>query len=122
MDFKVFIFNPAKYGYKYFIIMLSEMKPYDIIEDIEEKIRNLRMGEGKILFDTTLGNLDKNMRYVEAYFDGKNIDIFSFKIVKNVPEFFINKSFEYLSEHYDYIENSILTSAEKFKYKHRILT
>lgn len=122
MNFKVFTFNSERYNYKYFIIMLSETKPYELIEEIEKKLRNLRKGEGKVLFDLTLGNLNRDMRYVEANFDGNNIDIWSFKIVKDVPKFFMKKSFEYLSKNYEYIENSILTSAEKFKYKNRIFT
>ena len=115
MKFKIFSDDEGEY--KYFVIMCSEEKPYEIIKEIEKKLRTLKKGEGKVLFDLTLGNLDKDTRYIEANFDGRNIDIWSFKIVKNVPQALLRKSFDYLSRNYQYVENSILTSAEKFKYK-----
>lgn len=120
MRFKVFVFDTEQESYKYFIIMLSEEKPYELIDKIERKLRTLQKGKGNVLFDVTLGNLNKDTRYIEAYFNGYNIDILSFNIVKKVSEFFLKKSFEYLSKNYKYVENSILTSAEKFRYKRRI--
>ncbi|MBB6061917.1 hypothetical protein HNP65_000339 [Thermosipho japonicus] len=120
MLFKIFSIDQKKLKYKYFVIMLSEVKPYEIIDKIEQKLRSLKKGKGLVLFDLTLGNLNKDARYIEATFDGENIDIWSFKIVKNVPEFFKKKSFNYLAKNYKYVESSFLTSAEKFRFKNKI--
>ncbi|MDI3495099.1 MAG: hypothetical protein PWQ72_1226 [Pseudothermotoga sp.] len=124
MKFKVLVENIGKdKDYKYFVIMLSVEKPFDLLKEITGKLRKLGKGKGKVLFDTTLGNLNKQERYIEAYFDGEKIDISSFRVVKEPPEYYLGKSFEYLSRNYsEYVEKSFLTSAEKFRYKNQIFT
>jgi len=118
VKFKIFV---QDMDYKYFVVMLSVEKSFDLLKEIARRLRRLGKGEGKVLFDTTLGNLNKKERYIEAYFDGEKIDVSSFKVVKNPPEYYLRKSFEYLSRNYSkYVERSLLTSAEKFRYKNRI--
>lgn len=117
MLFKVFA-EQQDGEYTCFVLMLSVLKPADLLEEIEAELRRLNIPEGKVLFDLTLSNLNKKERYISARFDGLKLDIASFKIVENPPEEYRRKSFEFLSQNYNrYVEPSLLLSAEKFRYK-----
>lgn len=113
--FKVFHFDPNKdKPYKYMVLFLTNSKrPYDLITEIEQKLKEMDKGSGSVLFDLVLIGSDKTQRYIFSYFDGVNIELDSFGIQRLVPKIYVDVVFKFLSDNYQYVKNSFLPNLEK---------
>lgn len=69
--------------FKYAIVALSYVNPFDEIEEIEKELSDKNFN-GEIIFDLLLCNgLNKN-RYIKIYFDGNHLDIDSISIMHDI--------------------------------------
>lgn len=104
-------------GYKYFVLLITNKKPYQIIDEIEEVLKACGQSPGYVAFDSTLASTSKSTRYLKAYFNGEKVELLSFRIIDEIPQLFLETSFKFLGENYNYVENSVLTLEDKFRYK-----
>ncbi|HEY9827801.1 MAG TPA: type II toxin-antitoxin system RnlB family antitoxin [Stenomitos sp.] len=92
--------------------------PIDYFNDLDKDLCELKL-KGYIVFDLLLVNGMSNNRFAECYYDGKRLDINNLRVVA-VDNYIVNKSRKYFMSQNDYIENSTLTRAAKFRFKKKL--
>ncbi len=99
----------------YIVFSISEIKPYEELNQLEHELSNKKF-EGNVIFDLLLSNGNNSNRFMEALFDGKKLKRSSFNII-NVDKKIKRKSVNFYKLHLHLIENSILSSSQKFLIK-----
>jgi hypothetical protein len=87
----------------------------DFLDEIEKELSVQINEEKEVIFDLLLSNGNNSNRYGKAIYDGKNFKHGSFKII-NIPKEDVLRKFsmQYYKEHADYVDRSILSSAQKY--------
>ena len=99
--------------YPYIVFSTCYMNPLDHKEVLEKNLQEIG-AKGKILFDLLLSHGNTPDRFYEAFFNGKKINgkslISTESISKKVKE--ISIDFYHSQQHF--LENSVLSKAQKF--------
>ena len=95
------------------IFSISYLNPIDQKEAIEEDLKK-RGVKGKVLFDLLLSHGNNPDRFYEASFDGEKINEDSFKVAKSISKTIKRLSRSFYREQYRFLENSVLSKAQKF--------
>ena len=98
------------------IYSASYVNPFENIADITKEIQKKYLDTGFVLFDLLLSNGDSFNRFVEAYFDGREIKKDSICVVSLDD----TKTLSKINSHYrgrnNELNNSVLSPSEKYKY------
>lgn len=85
---------------------------------IEKDLREIG-AKGKILFDLLLSHGNTPDRFFEAMFDGHELIEDSLKSVASIPEKIKEISSDFYYSRQNYLENSVLSRAQKFLIKNK---
>lgn len=100
----------------YGFLVLS--KNYESITDkftLISKELNSSGFKGKVMLDYLLSKGSLKERFFEIYFNGKNFDVTTFKLVSNIDKSLEALSINYYNSHYnELVKNSILSKPAKF--------
>lgn len=106
-------------GYDRFIICLTFESLLTYIKEIECSLSGTEKDE-TILIDQLLVTGDSANRYISCIFKNGKLEFKTSHIV--IPsEYYRNKTVEFLHDNYCYVENSILTEAQRQKIKDKIV-
>jgi Antitoxin to bacterial toxin RNase LS or RnlA len=100
--------------YKYIVFSCSYVNPTEELNQIEQELHGYC---GKVLFDLLLSNGFNSNRYVEAIYNGK--EFVSFKVIENIDPQIKEISGHFYRSHLEYLDNSVLSNAQKFLIKRR---
>jgi len=99
--------------HKAIIIGLSYESPVIYLDNISEELGN-KLIIGNIVFDVLLHSGNGKNRFFEIYFDGKNFDDSSTRVIKLERSTFLRKKIcEILFKNFEYVESSILNKYQK---------
>ena len=96
------------------VLSTSYVSPLGSLPIIEQELEG---HQGEVLFDLLLSNGFASNRFLVAQFDGNKFDVNSFKAVESISPSIKEKAGEFYREHPEYLENSILPTAQKFLIK-----
>ena len=100
---------------QYVIFSTFFMSPLDFLEEIEKELSMQINEEKEVIFDLLLSNGNNSNRYGKAIYDRKKFKHGSFESISIPKEDELRKfSMQYYKEHTDYVNNSILSSAQKY--------
>lgn len=102
--------------YSAVIYSTSYRSPFDSIGSITEELRINLSEAGFILFDLLLSNGDSFNRFVEAYFDGKEIKRDSISVISINDMKQLKQINSHYNGHFDELNNSVLSPSERPKY------
>lgn len=100
--------------YKCIIFSTSFETPLTYLNDINQFLLNRDLNSCKVIFDmlTHMGN--NSDRFVEAYFDGKTLNVDTFKHVQISKKHELRKAAcNYFKDNINILDNSILSSFQK---------
>ncbi len=114
-EYDIKIFQNKNNETQYIVFSTSFMSPLDSLRKIEEELSTQINGEKEIIFDLLLSNGNNSNRYGKAVYDGQKFKFRSFEIVNTPKGSDLRKfSTQYYKEHIEFINNSILSSAQKY--------
>lgn len=100
--------------YKFVIISTSYQTPFSQLDEISHELLKTNPGSYKVVFDLLLNMGNASDRFVEAFFDGRELRKNSFKPVKLSKKNSLRKiSTEFFSSNQNILNNSVLTSMQK---------
>lgn len=105
--------------YSYLILSTSYFNPLDDLDQLEEELR-ASLGDkflGKILFDLLLSNGNSSNRFIEATFNGKELDYSSFKVPSDVDLQIKKLSSSYYSNNELLKDSAVVSDSFKFLLK-----
>lgn len=102
--------------YSALIYSVSYNNPIEDIKKISADIRTQLNEACYILFDLLLANGDSFNRFVEGYFDGKEIKFDTINVVVLDDREQLETINDYYKGKVKEVNNSVLLSSEKFKY------
>jgi len=97
---------------------LNYLSPTDYLQDIEEELQQ-KKHTGKILFDNLLSVGNNSNRFIEANFNGLEIELTSFKVIK-ADDNIKNTVLLFYNENYNFVLNSILSKPLKFRIRKKL--
>ena len=106
--------------YPCIVFSTSYINPMDQKDAIEKDLRKIGV-KGKILFDLLLSHGNIPDRFFEAIFDGDEISEDSLKSIESISEKIKEISSDFYHSQHDYLENSVLSKAQKFLIKKKAL-
>ncbi|MGB5158845.1 MAG: type II toxin-antitoxin system RnlB family antitoxin [Desulfobacterales bacterium] len=106
--------------YPYIVFATSYLNPLDQKEAIEKDLSRIGV-KGKILFDLLLSHGNTPDRFFEAFFNGEKINETSIKNAGIISDLIREISLEFYHKQPQYLENSVLTKAQKFFIKRKKL-
>lgn len=77
--------------------------------------------KGEVLFDLLLSNGFSQNRFLKMIFDGDKINPKTSEIINEVPCILMNEIYEFYYSHPEYVENSILSDAQKYLIKNKLM-
>lgn len=105
--------------YSYISFSLTSERLDDYYQQLEIELENLQ-AQGNILLDLIVSNGIKYNRFVSLYFDGRKLNLDSYKNITDVTSTIENISNKFYSSHLNVIEDSVLTKPQKFLFKKKI--
>ena|GEM_PF-1217708 len=100
-----------------FVYSTNYLRLEEYINDVALLLR-VKSFKGKVVFDLLLSNGSAFNRFIEVFFDGSNFEIRTSKVF-DANENILNNSLEFYNSHISYLDDSILTRAEKFLIKRK---
>lgn len=109
----------SKDGYDRFLLLLTCESIFDYIKNIEETLTILNTS-GRVLIDQLFltGNCDN--RFISCEFKDGKLDFKTAHFV-NPSYYFRKETVNWLHNHYNYVENSILTETQREKIMNEIV-
>ncbi|NMO94234.1 hypothetical protein HII30_00335 [Paenibacillus lemnae] len=106
--------------YSFLVLSTSYFSPLDYLDEVADTLGS--ECEGKILFDLLLSNGNSSNRYIEATFNGREFDYFSFKIPSNIDLETKGISVCFYKDHKQFWESNIVSNSFKFLLKKGVLS
>ena len=94
----------------------SYMNPIHDIKKISIDLCQHLNKECVLLFDLLLSNGDNFNRFVEAYFNGKEILLDTIKVIEVNDSHFLDEINTFYKDNYKMLNESVLSARERFKY------
>lgn len=116
-SYKIVYQNYDKYSAV--IYAVSYNNPIDDIIEISKDIKNKLNNSCFLLFDMLLCNGDNFNRFAECYFNGNEICFDSLNIINLNKDSHLEQINKYYKNNIKQLNNSVLSSSEKFKYAKR---
>lgn len=105
--------------YQCIVFSLTTERLDNYIYDLEKELEKLKVA-GDILLDLIVSNGIKYRRYIVLYFDGKEINLRSYKNIDKIGLDIQEASNSFYNNHFDVIENSVLTRPQKFLFRKQL--
>ena len=102
--------------YKVIIYSNSYINPIQYWKEISEEIQKSVNKEVIILFDMLLSNGENFNRFAKAVFDGKEIQFNTIEIINITDEKLLKKINSFYNKKIRILNNSVLTSSQKYKF------
>ncbi len=114
-EYDIKIFQNENNETQYIVFSTSFISPLHTLKEIEDELSTQINEEKEIVFDLLLSNGNNSNRYGKAIYDGRKFKSGSFEVV-NVPKKSELRRFstQYYQEHMEFMDNSILSSAQKY--------
>ena len=120
-EYDIKIFQNGNKEFQYVVFSTFFMSPLDFLEEIEEELSIQTNEEKEVIFDLLLSNGNNSNRYGKAIYDGKKFKHGSFEVISIPKDDKLREfSMQYYKEHANYVNNSILSSAQKFLIKNGV--
>jgi hypothetical protein len=114
-EYDIKTFQKGNKEVQYVVFSTFFMSPTDFLEEIEKELSMQINEEKEVIFDLLLSNGNNSNRYGKAIYDGKKFKHRSFEVISIPKDDELRKfSMQYYKEHADYVNNSILSSAQKY--------
>ncbi|AWC81882.1 hypothetical protein C3R43_24135 [Serratia marcescens] len=99
--------------YQIIVVATSYNNPLSCLNIVAQRLEDEAF-RGDVLFDLLCSNGFESNRFASINFDGKSFskDTFSILDEHNLPSDLVKKQNTFISEHADFLSNSILTSIE----------
>ena len=107
-----------KDGYDRFLIWLSFESLFDHLNSMEESL-NASNASGRILIDQLFITGDGDNRFISCEFEDGKLNFQTVCVVRPADSL-RKETVDWLHDHYSYVENSILTDAQRKKVRDRI--
>lgn len=100
--------------YKFAIVSASYETPFSCLNEISNELSMYNPSKYKILFDLLLNMGNSSDRFIEAFFDGKELSKTSFKTISLNKRSELRKiTTNYFKENLYMLDNSVLSSIQK---------
>ena len=99
--------------YEYLVLFTSYADSLADISEIVKYLQKKNCVSGELLFDLLLVNGNSFNRFVEAYYDGRNLNPDTYNIVENIDSTIKNRTKLIIKRNMKYLSNSVLTNSEK---------
>ena len=104
---------------QYIIFSVDYHRIEDYISDLSKELSR-KSYSGTVMFDLLLSNGMNSDRYVKASFDGSKFLLKTMVTVDNVDERIRTLSLKFYQKKPEYLENSILSRAQKFLIRRKL--
>jgi hypothetical protein len=106
---------------QYVVFSTFFISPTFFLKEIEKELSMQINEEKEIIFDLLLSSGNNSNRYGKAIYDGRKFKYKSYENISVPKKNELRKfSTQYYKEHADYVNNSILNSAQKFLIKNGV--
>ena len=100
---------------KYMVVATSYVSPLDKVREIEHDLGKFNY-KGNVVLDLLLCNGFSKNRFVQFYFDGKELAVDG-DVIENINELYKIQSSRLFRENPQWLEKSILVGAQRFLVK-----